>query len=105
MPGGYSAGLRLLGLAVDDWPTPIIGLKLGTSENMGHIHDKLREVGIIVPYFASYSGCGSAGLLRIAVFATHTAEMLDRLVAELGKLVELLKSETLTLGRRRPFQG
>ena len=81
------SGLRSLGLAVDDWPTPIVGLKLGTSEDMRCIHDKLREAGIIVPYFASYSGSGSAGLLRIAVFATHTPEMLDRLVAELGQLV------------------
>ena len=78
------AGLRKLGLAVDDWPTPIIGLEIGSSENMRRIHDELRRAGIIVPYFAAYSGARPAGRLRIAVFATHTEEMLERLLAELG---------------------
>jgi len=80
-------GLRALGLAVDDWPTPIIGLSIGSGENMRRIHDELRAVGIIVPYFAGYSGTGPAGRLRIAVFATHTAEMLDRLLAELRRML------------------
>ncbi len=79
------AGLRTLGLTVDDWPTPIVGLEIGTGQNMQRIHDGLREAGIIVPYFAAYSGSGAAGRLRIAVFATHTDEMLDRLVEELRK--------------------
>jgi 7-keto-8-aminopelargonate synthetase-like enzyme len=70
---------------VDDWPTPIVGLEIGTGQNMRRIHDGLREAGIIVPYFAAYSGSGAAGRLRMAVFATHTDEMLDRLVEELRK--------------------
>ena len=78
-------GLRALGLAVDDWPTPIIGLSIGSGENMRRIHDELRLAGIIVPYFAAYSGAGPAGRLRIAVFATHTEEMLDRLLARVAK--------------------
>ena len=80
-------GLRALGLAVDDWPTPIIGLSIGNGENMRRIHDELRLAGIIVPYFAAYSAAGPAGRLRIAVFATHTEEMLDRLLAELRKVL------------------
>jgi len=80
-------GLRTLGLEVEDWPTPIIGLSIGSGENMRRIHDELRRAGIIVPYFAAYSGSGPAGRLRIAVFATHTEEMLDRLVAELKRLL------------------
>ena len=80
-------GLRALGLAVDDWPTPIIGLSIGTGEDMRRIHDELRLAGIIVPYFAAYSGAGPAGGLRIAVFATHTEEMLDRLLAELKRVL------------------
>jgi len=80
-------GLRALGLEVDDWPTPIIGLSIGSSENMRRIHDELRRAGIIVPYFAAYSGTGPAGGLRIALFATHTDEMLDRLLAEFGRVM------------------
>ncbi len=79
------AGLRSLGLVVGDVPTPIVGLELGTSQNMRRIHDELRKGGIIVPYFAAYSGSGAAGRLRIAVFATHTDEMLDHLLDELGR--------------------
>jgi 7-keto-8-aminopelargonate synthetase-like enzyme len=80
-------GLRALGLVVDDWPTPIIGLAIGNNENMRRIHDELRTAGIIVPYFAAYSGSGPDGRLRIAVFASHTEEMLDRLLAELKRLL------------------
>ena len=80
-------GLRALGLAVDDWPTPIIGLSIGKGEDMQRIHDELRLAGIIVPYFAAYSAAGPAGALRIAVFSTHTEEMLDRLLAELQRVL------------------
>jgi 7-keto-8-aminopelargonate synthetase-like enzyme len=80
-------GLRSLGLTIEEWPTPIVGLSIGSAENMRRIHDQLRHSGIIVPYFAAYSGSGPAGRLRIAVFATHTGEMLDRLVEELRKVV------------------
>jgi len=80
-------GLRALGLALDDWPTPIVGLSIGSSENMRRIHDALRRAGIIVPYFAAYSGAGLAGRLRISVFATHTEEMLDRFLAELSRVL------------------
>jgi 7-keto-8-aminopelargonate synthetase-like enzyme len=79
-------GLRALGLAVDNWPTPIVSLSIGDGANMRRIHDELRRSGIIVPYFADYSGAGPAGRLRIAVFATHTVEMLDRLTAELQQI-------------------
>jgi 8-amino-7-oxononanoate synthase len=81
------SGLRSLGLTIDDWPTPIVGLSVGSSENMRRIHDELRSGGIIVPYFAAYSGSGAAGRLRIAVFATHTDEMIDRLIAELRRII------------------
>jgi hypothetical protein len=40
--------------------------------------------GIVIAYFSSYSGIGPLGALRIAVFASHTREMLDQLVASLS---------------------
>ena len=81
------AGLRGLGLTVDEWPTPIIGLTVGNAENMGRIHRELKSAGILVPYFAAYSGAGTEDKLRIAVFATHTPEMLDRFLAELRRVL------------------
>jgi 8-amino-7-oxononanoate synthase len=81
------AGLRGLGLAIDEWPTPVIGLAVGNAENMRRIHRELRSAGILVPYFAAYSGAGPAGRLRIAVFATHTADMLAHLLSELRRIL------------------
>lgn len=79
--------LRELGLAVDDWPTPNIGIQIGTAGAMRRIHEELRTRGILVPYIANYAGAGKEGLLRIAVFATHTDEMIDQLLAELQKVL------------------
>ena len=81
------AGLRGLGLAVDEWPTPIIGLAIGDAQNMRRIHGELNAAGILVPYFATYAGAGPAGRLRFAVFATHTPDMLDHVVAELRRIL------------------
>jgi 7-keto-8-aminopelargonate synthetase-like enzyme len=78
-------GLGEIGLTVEDSPAPIIGVTVGTADNMRRIHQELKDAGIILPY-STYSGAGKEGTLRIAVFATHTDEMLDRLVAELQRI-------------------
>lgn len=79
--------LRGLGLDCDEFPSPIICLKLGARDNMRRIHRELMERGIAIGYFAAYSGSGSEGALRIAVFATHTEAMLDRLADELAAVL------------------
>jgi 7-keto-8-aminopelargonate synthetase-like enzyme len=73
-------GLRQLGLSVDELPTPIVPVQAGTAEQMQRLQAELQERGIIVPYMATYSGLGAAGALRVAVFATHTDEMIQRLL-------------------------
>jgi 7-keto-8-aminopelargonate synthetase-like enzyme len=79
-------GLKDIGLAVEDSPSPVIGMAIGDAENMRRIHHELKSVGILLPY-STYSGAGKEGTLRIAVFATHTIEMLDRLLDELRKVM------------------
>jgi 8-amino-7-oxononanoate synthase len=79
------AGLRRLGLSVDDTPVPIIPLKIGAAGNMHRIQQTLMSEGIAIAYVKSYAGIGADGLLRIAIFATHTPEMIERLLAELGR--------------------
>ncbi len=79
-------GLQQMGLAVDDSPTPIISLSIGDGPNMQRIQGELMERGIAIGYFAAYSGAGAEGALRIAIFATHTVEMIERLIAELKTL-------------------
>jgi 7-keto-8-aminopelargonate synthetase-like enzyme len=81
------AALRGLGLTVEHWPTPIIGLSIGRAEDMIRIQQALLSAGILVPYIRSYAGTGTEGVLRIAVFATHSTEMIDRLVAALKSAV------------------
>jgi 7-keto-8-aminopelargonate synthetase-like enzyme len=78
-------GLAEIGLPVEDSPSSIIGVTVGNADNMRRIHQELKAVGIILPY-STYSGAGKEGTLRIAVFATHTDEMLDRLLAELQRV-------------------
>ncbi len=80
-------GLGQLGFALDDTPTPIVCLEIGTAESMQRIQRELFERGIAIAYMATYSGLGPAGGLRMAVFATHTEEMIGRLVEELGRQI------------------
>ena len=79
-------GLRAMGFDVDDTPVPIICLVVGDAANMQRIQTELMHRGIAVAYMAAYSGLGLEGGLRIAVFATHTEEMIQRFLDELRRL-------------------
>ena len=73
-------GLRELGLDVEMTSSPIIGLSLGSAEEMARIHQRLLDEGIAIAFSRDYVGCGANGTLRIAVFATHTPMMINRLL-------------------------
>ena len=81
------AGLRELGLETDDTPVPIISLAVGDGAAMQRIQRKLAARGIMIAYRAAYSGLGPEGALRLAVFATHTKQQIDRLLDEFGRLL------------------
>ena len=80
-------GLRAMGFDTDDTPVPIICLVAGDADNMRRIQQELKLRGIAVAYMAAYSGLSAAGGLRIAVFATHTEEMIQRFLDELRQVV------------------
>lgn len=80
-------GLCDLGLTVTDSPSPVIGLAVGDARNMRRLHAELKEKGILVPYFPTYSGTGKEGLLRIAVCAAHTVGMLRQLLGETARVL------------------
>lgn len=80
-------GLRRLGLEVDNTPVPIISLTLRSAEHMQSIQSELMRRGIVITYRASYSGLKAGGALRIAVFATHDATMIDRLLDEMRQIL------------------
>jgi glycine C-acetyltransferase/8-amino-7-oxononanoate synthase len=78
-------GLRALGLSVNDSPAPIIALELGDSANMQRIQRALAAEGILIAYMAAYAGLGPEGILRIAVFSSHTDDMLKQLILAMGR--------------------
>ncbi|MGL6195465.1 MAG: aminotransferase class I/II-fold pyridoxal phosphate-dependent enzyme [Thermoguttaceae bacterium] len=77
--------LKRLGLPIDPTPVPIIPLQLGSANNMRRIQRQLSQAGLLVAYLPRSAGAGPDGTLRIAVFATHTTEMLDILVEHLKR--------------------
>jgi 7-keto-8-aminopelargonate synthetase-like enzyme len=81
------AGLRGLGIDVKMSPSPIIGFRLGDAAHMARVQSQLLNQGIAVAYARDYAGAGVDGMLRVAIFATHTPEMIDQLVATLGRVL------------------
>ena len=81
------AGLRELGLTVPAGDTANFGVSAGDAANMKRIHEALKARGILLPYVGSYSGLPPEGVLRFAVFATHTETQLDRLLDELRSVL------------------
>ncbi len=79
-------GLRALGFEQDDSPVPICAWALPTPEAMDYLHRRLLERGVCIQR-THYVGAGAHGVLRAVVFATHTAEDIDRLLTELKPLV------------------
>ena len=79
------SGLRKLGLEADDTPVPIICLHHAGWSVMERIQRELERKGIITAFVRSYAGI--EGVLRIAVFATHTEEMIQRLLDEIENLI------------------
>lgn len=77
------SGLRELGLAVTEEPTPNIGCVAGSADEMRSIHEGLKQHEILVPYIPTYSGLGPNGILRLAVCAGHAPAQLTALLSAL----------------------
>ena len=76
------AGLRTLGLTVAESPSPIVSFQAGTPQNMRRVQQALANERILISYLPA-RGDGARGALRVAVFATHSPEMIDALVEKL----------------------
>jgi glycine C-acetyltransferase/8-amino-7-oxononanoate synthase len=82
------AALRELGWPLPDTPVPIICLGARPGLDLGRLQAELFTRDICLAHVTSYSSTPPGGALRIAIFATHTTEQIDRLVAELGNLLD-----------------
>ena len=81
------SGLRSLGLELDEWPTPIVCVRIGTGANMARIQKGLMERAFAIAHSRNYAGIDDEGALRIAVFATHTRAQIDELIGAMRGLV------------------
>ncbi|HBF34330.1 TPA: hypothetical protein DDW35_07175 [Candidatus Sumerlaeota bacterium] len=74
--------LHAAGLAIDPaHPSPIIALDKQNKLDLKATQERLyRERHICTTYYAAYANTPQGGAMRIAVFANHTREQLDRLV-------------------------
>ncbi len=76
-----------LGWDLPDSPVPILCLGTRPGIDLARLQAELFMRDICVAHVTSYSSTPAGGALRIAIFATHTAEQIDRLVDELGRLL------------------
>lgn len=81
------AGLGKLGLQVPEGRTANFGVSIGSAENMQRIHQALLDRGILLPHIGAYSGIPAEGVLRFAIFATHTPDQCARLLTEISAVL------------------
>lgn len=77
-------GLRALGWNLANTPVPILCLESRPGVSLERIKQKLFEQNIAIELVRSYTSTPPGGALRIAIFASHSIEQIDRLVAAIG---------------------
>jgi 8-amino-7-oxononanoate synthase len=80
-------GLRALGWELADTPVPILCLGVRPGLDLGRIKDALFERDICISHVTTYSSTPPGGALRIAIFADHTPQQIERLVAEIAHIL------------------
>jgi glycine C-acetyltransferase/8-amino-7-oxononanoate synthase len=81
------AGLRSLGWELEDTPSPILCLDGRDGISLERIKAGLFEQGIAVTLVRGYTSTPPGGALRIAIFATHTLEQIEKLVTGIRSLL------------------
>ena len=76
--------LRGLGLPIADTEIPIASFSLGPGERGLNLQAQLREAGMFV-FHSTYIAAGAGGVIRIGIFADHTHDQFDRLIAALAR--------------------
>lgn len=77
-------GLRQNGWPVEVSDSPIVCLQARDKMNFLRVRDRLFEQGIAVEYVTNYPSAPAGGGLRLAVFASHSAEQIERLLTALA---------------------
>ena len=80
-------GVRALGWDLDDSPASILCLRARAGLDLGRVKEALFERGICVAHVKSYSSTPPGGAIRIAIFANHSEEQIDRLLQALAAVL------------------
>ena len=82
-------GLRELGFELEDSPIPIVNVRGGPSVDLEHVRQELdsRDVVVFRVPPNGYSDAPDVESLRIAVFSTHQAEQIQRLIEGIGQAI------------------
>ena len=80
-------GVRSLGWEIPDTQVPILCLESRQGVSLERIKKGLFEQAIAVELVRSYTSTPAGGALRIAIFATHSGEQINRLIQAIAKLV------------------
>ncbi|MBE2221236.1 MAG: pyridoxal phosphate-dependent aminotransferase family protein [Anaerolineae bacterium] len=81
------AGIRQFGWDLPDSPVPILCLADRGFLDLAQIQADLFAQDILIAYSTHYTSVPDGGALRIAIFATHTADQIDRLVTTLKSVL------------------
>lgn len=82
-------GLRQLGWDLPDTPVPILCLPAQGDLNLGKLRAGLFAQGIAIALIRSYTSTPPGGALRIAIFATHTPQQIDRLLEAMDHMLHV----------------
>lgn len=80
-------GLRSLGWELEDSSSPILCLAARDDLDLYQLRDGLFRSDIAVEYVNNYTSAPTGGAIRLAVFATHTSQQIDRLLSNLRSLL------------------
>jgi 8-amino-7-oxononanoate synthase len=81
------AGLRGLGWSLPETPVPILCLGQRDGLDLARIQADLFDQGILLAHSTRYTSVPAGGALRIAIFASHTAAQIERLMDGLAGLL------------------
>lgn len=81
-------GLRSLGWNLVDSPVPIVCLGVRPGISLQRIRDELYQRDICIAHVLTYSSTPSGGALRIAIFANHSHQQIERLIHEMAQILK-----------------
>ncbi len=76
-----------MGWELEDTPVPILCLRARPGLDLARLQRELFDRDLCVAHVTRYSSTPEGGALRVAIFASHTDEQIDRLVAETQKVL------------------